>query len=377
VVHLDHDHRRVLAAGRAIGLDVVYGSFGEAEQRRRAGAVGMTLIGRVAAPLLALVLVGGAACGAAPVASSNRGPAATGAVGSDAPAPGLTVTSRPSGGCTAPDLELAAVVDHPDGIEYVESAFLLHVPTGRSGEPLPLVVDMHGATGSRSTQESASGFGALGMREGFITITPQALLESRVWRLHPDGPDVANVRALLSIATERLCVDLARVYATGFSMGGMMAIALACDDPVRFAAIAPVAGTVEVEPCERAVPVPFLAVHGTADDRVGYDGRMAENVGVLIGSPAGDPVPKVVGVWGAGNGCSTEPPVADLPVSEVTGDVGRVALSCPPIGETELFVVEDGGHNQPGAPNGDPDRPGAGFDATATIWSFFARHARG
>lgn len=342
---------------------------------------GVTLIGRVAAPLFALVLVGGAAaCGAAPTESSSRGPAATGAVGSDAPAPGLAVTSRPSPGCAAPDLELAGVVDHPDGIDGTvgtDGAFLLHVPTGRTGEPLPLVVDMHGATGSRSTQESASGFGELGMREGFITVTPQALEESRVWRLHPDGPDVANVRSLLSVASERLCVDLARVYATGFSMGGMMAIALACDEPARFAAIAPVAGTVEVEPCERAVPVPFLAVHGTADDQVGYDGTMAPNVGLLIGSPAGDPVPKVVGAWGAGNGCSTEPPVGDLPVSAVTDDVERIELSCPPIGETELFVVEGGGHDQPGAPNGDPDRPGADFDATATIWSFFARHARG
>ena len=52
------------------------------------------------------------------------------------------------------------------------------------------------------------------------------------------------VAALLDELEASLCVDLDRVFATGISNGGMFVHRLGCDLPDRFAAIAPVAGTI-------------------------------------------------------------------------------------------------------------------------------------
>ena len=62
----------------------------------------------------------------------------------------------------------------------------------------------------------------------------------------------------------------ARVYATGMSNGAMMALRLGCQTNT-FAAIAPVAGTLMTD-CSHAQPTSVLQIHGTADDRVPYNG---------------------------------------------------------------------------------------------------------
>jgi polyhydroxybutyrate depolymerase len=55
--------------------------------------------------------------------------------------------------------------------------------------------------------------------------------------------DLAFVDQLLDELQNTLCIDLDRVYATGVSNGAMFAHRLGCDRADRFAAIAPVAGT--------------------------------------------------------------------------------------------------------------------------------------
>ena len=334
-----------------------------------------TRVGRSAVAALAVALsLAVVACGdAEPSAAPDPGVSSTPVAVPTGPV--STVVARPSPGCAAPDVELATTADHPNGVGSVAGAFSLTVPTGRTGDPLPLVVDMHGALGTRAGEEAASGLGALGMEQGFITLSPQAPSESRVWRLGHDGPDVAFVQGLVDIASERLCVDLARIYATGFSMGGMMSMELACATPDRYAAIAPVAGTVEVQPCDRADPVPLLSVHGSGDDVVGFDGTLSPNVAVMVGPTSGASVSEVVTTWAEVNGCAV-PGGAAPDATEVTATVDQVHFDCPPTGSTELYVVDGGGHDRPG----DPTRGGDGSDgfvASAAIWSFFQQHARG
>ncbi len=56
------------------------------------------------------------------------------------------------------------------------------------------------------------------------------------------NPDIAFVDALIDEIGAELCIDLARVYAAGWSSGGQASSALACSLDERIAAVAPVAG---------------------------------------------------------------------------------------------------------------------------------------
>ena len=62
---------------------------------------------------------------------------------------------------------------------------------------------------------------------------------------HEDGiDDVAVVAELVQQVEGEGCIDVDRVYATGFSNGAEMAAQVACVLPDVFAAVAPVSGAV-------------------------------------------------------------------------------------------------------------------------------------
>ncbi len=71
----------------------------------------------------------------------------------------------------------------------------------------------------------------------FIVVSPQSPTMQHGWY-----PSLSAIEALLDELQAELAIDPDRIYLTGLSMGGYGAWALAMDDPVRFAAIAPVVG---------------------------------------------------------------------------------------------------------------------------------------
>lgn len=87
--------------------------------------------------------------------------------------------------------------------------------------------------------------------------------------------DLAFVGRLLDELGDTLCIDLDRVHATGISNGGMFVHRLGCDMPDRFAAIAPVAGTLargfNCAP-DRSTPISILNIYGSRDRYVALDG---------------------------------------------------------------------------------------------------------
>jgi polyhydroxybutyrate depolymerase len=77
--------------------------------------------------------------------------------------------------------------------------------------------------------------------------------------------DVSFVGQLLDHLTASMCIDEARIYATGLSNGGGMAQMLACREE-RIAAIGVVAAAPFVDAgCDDAGPMPVIAFHGTSD----------------------------------------------------------------------------------------------------------------
>jgi polyhydroxybutyrate depolymerase len=276
-------------------------------------------------------------------------------------------------------------------------SYLLHVPAGyRSERAQALVVVLHGAFSTSREMEGRTGWSALADREGFLVAYPEGgwgilgLLEH--WNAgHCCGKaaevgedDVGFVAGVVADVARRAAVDRRRVYLTGFSNGGMLAYRLMAERTSLFAAGAPVAaahgGRADAAAPPWVIPapqepLPVLVMHGLADGHVPFAGGRSPRKG---GEREYLPAMDAVRFWVRNNGLVDAPSVERL----YGGVVERSTWSHPGGGgaEVALYTVAGWGHFWPGGvhtaalPATDPLR---GFDATAVIWEFFSRHARG
>jgi polyhydroxybutyrate depolymerase len=253
----------------------------------------------------------------------------------------------------------------------VQRSYRLYVPVDLAPGPAPLVVMLHGGFGSAKQAQESYGWDAEASLGGFLVLYPDGA--GRAWSVgggccgesgRTGVDDVAVVEAMIEQVAQRVPVDDARVFATGMSNGAMMAYRLACDTD-RFVAIAPVAGTLMGD-CPDPAPTSVLHIHGLADENVPYDGSPGSGLAAIDGAPVAD----VVALWERVGGC-------DPPSRTTVGPVTRSTAACPDGRAVELITIDGAGHQWPGASVRRPfaDRP-AGVDATATIWRFFASHAR-
>jgi polyhydroxybutyrate depolymerase len=234
-----------------------------------------------------------------------------------------------------------------------ERTYRLFVPSGYDGRTrLPLVLNLHPSGGNSAGQARTSGFEEVAQREGFAVASPQA--ENGRWNVPVQAAradDVAYVSAVIDDVASQLCIDPARVYATGFSGGARMSSLLACTLNNRIAAIAPVAGLRWPAPCKgRAVPI--LTLHGLADTQNPYDGNAQGR-----GEEWLESVPDAMAGWARHNGCRleaiTEDP--DGPLSTI-----RYA-GCRDNADVRLIRIDGLGHAW----------TRQAIDSTEEIWRFF------
>jgi polyhydroxybutyrate depolymerase len=237
--------------------------------------------------------------------------------------------------------------------------YRLFVPPGYDGrKSLPLVLELHGSGGTAAGQASTSGFEALAAREGFLVASLQAAGNGNRWNVPvtDDRPDdVAYVSAVIDHIAARVCTDLARVYATGFSGGARMSSLLGCQLNSRIAAIAPMAGLRWPAPCAgRAIPV--LTLHGLADPQNTYDGHVESRGAEWLES-----VPEALAGWADHDGCETQVVFEDPPgaLSTMHYDGCRDG--------TEVRLIRIDGLKHAWAREE--------VDATAVMWEFFRRHS--
>jgi polyhydroxybutyrate depolymerase len=256
--------------------------------------------------------------------------------------------------------------------------------------PMPLVIDLHGYSEGAEIHELMSAIGPFGDEAGFVTVTPQGDGVVPRWDTTPGSPDVEFIVDVLDHVGDTLCIDTARVFVTGLSNGAFMTSTLGCELADRIAAIAPVAGIRDIDPCATSRPMPVIAFHGTEDEFVAYDGgfgpaianlpapdgsgRTLGELGVME-SPAaqGPSIPAIVATWANRNGC------AAAHESTVADDVTLIEHDCPAGAETLLYRIEGGGHTWPGSQlTGQiADRLGMttySISANELMWEFFAAH---
>jgi len=235
--------------------------------------------------------------------------------------------------------------------------YRLFVPPGFTDRSrLPLVLDLHGSGGTAAGQARTSGFETLAARQGFVVATLQA--EGGRWNVpiadgRPD--DVAYVSDVIDHVAARVCTDLARVYATGFSGGGRMTSLLGCRLNSRIAAIAPMAALRWPGPCEGR-PVPVLTFHGMADTQNPYSGQAAGRGAEWLES-----VPDALAGWARHNRCN-QPVIVEDP----EGPLSTLRYEgCRRNAEVRLIRVDGLGHTWAREE----------IDATAAMWQFFERHS--
>lgn len=298
----------------------------------------------------------------------------------------------PSAGCGK--TTVLSVVEEKTYLDDSNRWFLLSTPLTHDGTtPVPLVLDFHGLSEGAELHARMSDLAAYGDDHGFAVVQPQGEGDPTRWQVKADiarNDDLQFVSELLDQLEAKLCIDTSRVYATGLSNGAIMSSLLACTMSDRFAAVAPVAGVVHPEGCEQSRPVPILAIHGTADPILLFNGGIGSQLSNLLSDgdasassgeqPAeadldGPGYPAAAQEWATSNGCTGDPTDEDL-----TDTVIERTWACPADADVEFVIVEGGGHSWPGSTFSEAAERFIGptdmsIDANDLIWDFFSRFA--
>jgi polyhydroxybutyrate depolymerase len=272
------------------------------------------------------------------------------------------------------------------GVAGLPRSFRVHIPPQyTSATAAPVVLVFHGAGMSAGMMEHFCALSRKADQEGFIAVYPSGTGAGRVmmsWNAgglrgplakgRPD--DVEFVGALLDRLAQSVRVNPKRVYATGFSNGGMMCYKLAADLSDRIAAIAPVAAAMTFHDPRPTRPVSVIHFHGLADTVVPFRGPDVHTPTIIRYLS----VDETIRAWVRVNRCAERTTEESLP--DRADDGTRVARRVFGGGldgaEVVLYVIQGGGHAWPGprSPFFLSGRSTLDISANDEMWEFFKRH---
>lgn len=302
---------------------------------------------------------------------------------SDRSATTPTATARAHGWTTSDES-----MTTPDGRTRT---YRVVVPDGLpAGQPVPLLLALHGGIGSGPQFERTSGFDALAVEHGFVVVYPDGieiggrgiLQRGHVWNggrccstaAREGVDDVGFLRTVIDRVSASRRIDPHRVYAAGHSNGAIMSYRLACQLSDRIAAIGIQAGSIEIDGCAPGRPVSVLAIHGTADTNIPIDGGRGSGLaGIAFSSPT-----DAAARFAAFNDCAapetrTDPDNPDVTVRTWSGGRDDTAVQFVTVrGAPHAWM----GHPSPRGAAAGASQPYQGFDSSVAIWRFLAAHPR-
>ena len=258
----------------------------------------------------------------------------------------------------------------------LDREYTIYVPSSYDGlTPVPLIFSFHGGGGTASGHIAINDFSELAESENFIAVYPQAAIDpqdgSNAWihKAPTSHDDIFFVEAIIDTLNNEFLINNDRVYACGYSEGGIFSYELACRLNSRIAAISSVSGSMLVDSfrdsyynlglCSPMHPTAVLLIAGTADfnPHSMYNGLQ----------PYYMSVEEITNYWANYNNCEVEPILTNLPniVPSDGSTVERYSWStiegCTYVEELKVIGGE---HDWPGT-FGNMD-----INATEEIWSF-------
>jgi polyhydroxybutyrate depolymerase len=261
----------------------------------------------------------------------------------------------------------------------VTREYLVHVPKSYRGQPMPMLVALHGGGGDADFQADDSKYRLISKSEaaGFIAVFPDGYsrFPSGILATWNAGnccgaaqknnvDDVGFIREVIHRVERQARIDPKRIFATGMSNGAMMSWRLACEAP-EIRAIAPVEGTDNSTTCKPLHPVPVIEFHAADDPNVPFNG------GVGIGPSHTDfvSVPATQAKWVQLDGAD---PRARR-VLAVPGAHCDLHAAKPGGAPVELCVTDTGGHSWPGGGTQQGRKqPSMAISANDLMWNFFS-----
>jgi polyhydroxybutyrate depolymerase len=284
--------------------------------------------------------------------------------------------------------------------------YRLHVPPQAStGKPLPLVLNLAGATQNGFLEELQTGMDSNADQNGYLVAYPDGTRISKVLTPDPVAKnaqygwnageccglpvtrrinDVGFLEKVIANIAARTPVNLRRVYMTGISNGGMMAYAMASEASDHVAAISSISGQVELPTIHPSRPVPTLEFHSVDDP-----------IAKWAGVPNKDPrlrlsVMEGIDQWVKADGCNPRAVTG----STIVGAAGSISAGetatpvtyqdCKAGTEVALWRFTGSGHVWPGSllntgPMNTWILGGVGrgivlVDANEAMWQFFQRY---
>lgn len=283
--------------------------------------------------------------------------------------------------------DLAKPGDHIQTTEVgsLIRSYIVHVPPAYDGKkPLPLVFVIHGGGGNAEGTRKMTGMSEKADKEGFIAVYPYGTgwLKDRLltwntgnccgYAMNNNVDDVSFFRAMLDNLEKTYAIDSKRIYATGISNGAMMSYRLACEFSDKFAAIASVAGAMNIDDPKPTSPISVIIFHGTDDEQVLYQGGKPKKQ-VDRHERIDKPVSYAVSFWTKHDGCAEKPKREENEtfVKETYGN-GKDGT------EIVLYAVKEGGHAWFGKYMGWPweGKEIKGISCTDLMWEFFKTHPK-
>lgn len=251
--------------------------------------------------------------------------------------------------------------------------------------PIPLIIVFHGGRQNADAARRYTRFDEFAAKENVAVVYPQGLdnnwndgrlSEDLLQRAAANVDDVEFTREIIAQLEGERVVDAKRVYLTGASNGGMMAMRAGCELWDRIAGIAPVIANQPVDWQCKAKRLPALFIHGTDDEYMPFAGgqiaatKTRQNLGQVRS------VDDTIAAFKRINSCDGVKETVTLDKigrDETKAVVTEYACKNAPL---KHIVIEGGGHTWPGARTGVIADMLLGetsqeVNATAEIWNFF------
>jgi len=288
----------------------------------------------------------------------------------------LGAGGAPAADVRPPEAHAAAASEFPDmgrvldartrhlSVDGLDRSYLVQPVRGAVGR-VPVVVLLHGGTQTAEEAWRETSLPTLGAREGFIVVAPQAV--GRQWNdargatISGNAPstadDVRFLRLVISDVVARDHGDASAVFMVGASNGGFMTMRFACDAGDVLRAAASVISTLPeplAQSCKSPRPLPWLAINGTDDPLIPFNGQPEGQSRHGQAQPALRSADATFRFWADRAGCAAA--VTRRALTEPSHDErGRWAESFTRSGCTGGFtstqvVMHGSGHVMPGLP---------------------------